>query len=88
MKDVPGENVGTIVSHLKGALLLLANCNCLPTDIVGLINDTFCSAECSEFMDFIKAIYFQHKRKLQTVDPMELLTAAEAKYRTLYRDGK
>merc|ERR1740124_410718 len=39
-------------------------------------------------MDFIKAIYFQHKRKLQTVDPMELLTAAEAKYRTLYRDGK
>ena len=44
MKDVPGENVGVVVSYLKGALLLLGNCGKIPTDVMGLLNDTFCSA--------------------------------------------
>jgi len=88
MKDVPGENVRMIVSYLKGAILLLASCNFLPTGTSRLLNDTFCLSECSEFTDFMKAIYFQHKRKLQTVDPVELLTVAEVEYRTLYRNGK
>ena len=39
MKDVPGENVGTVVSYLKGALLLLQNCAAIPTDAMGLLND-------------------------------------------------
>jgi len=41
MKDIPGENVGVIISYLKGALLLLHNCNKMPTDVMELLNDTF-----------------------------------------------
>jgi len=37
LKDVPDENVGTLVSYLKGALMLLQNCSDLPIDTVGLI---------------------------------------------------
>ena len=58
MKDVPGENVGAIVSYLKGALLLLANCNCLSTDTVRLLNDTFYLAECDKFTN-LKAPKFE-----------------------------
>ena len=83
-----GENVGRIVSYLKGALLLLANCSFLPTDTAGLLNVPLCSAECSKFTDFMKATYFQYRCKLQTLDPMELLTIAEAEYRMIYRNGK
>ena len=39
MKDIPGKNVGIITSYLKGVILLLDNCNSLPTDILGLLND-------------------------------------------------
>ena len=88
MKDVPGENVGVIVSYLKGALLLLGNCGKLPTDVIGLFNDTFYSAQCEDFTDYIKAIHFAHKRRLEVMDPMKFLGIAEAEYRSLYRYGK
>ena len=29
IKDVPDENISTIASYLKGAMLLLKNCTCL-----------------------------------------------------------
>ena len=48
-KDIPGENIGTLVSYLIGSLLLLKNCAELPTDIIGLLNDIMCSAECNDF---------------------------------------
>ena len=35
MRDVPGENVGTVVSYLKGPLALLQNCTAIPTDAIG-----------------------------------------------------
>jgi len=41
MKDVAGENVGTIVSYLKRALVLLSNCKCLPTDMMGFLTISF-----------------------------------------------
>ena len=88
MKDVPGENVGLIGSYLKGALLLLGNYGKLPTDIIGLLNDTFCSAGCEEFTDYVKAIHFAHKRKLDIMNLMKFLGLAEAEYRSLYRYGK
>ena len=49
MKDVAGENVGTVVSYLKGALLLLQNCSGLPTDTMELINNTMVSADYAEY---------------------------------------
>jgi len=88
MKDVPGENVGTIVSYLKGALSLLGNCNKIPTDVMEVLNDTFCSAACDDFTDYMKAIYFSHKRRTQVIHHMKFLHLAEGGYRTLYRNGK
>ena len=88
MKDIPGENIDTLVSYLKGSLLLLKNCGELPTDIIGLLNDIMCSAECNDFKEYMKAIYFDHKRRIKVVDPLEYLKLAESEYRTLYRKGK
>ena len=45
MKDVPGENVGTVVSYLKGELLLLQNFSAIPTNIMGLLNDVMASTD-------------------------------------------
>ena len=44
MKDIPGENVDTLVLYIKGSLLLLKNCTEIPTDIINLLNDIICSA--------------------------------------------
>ena len=88
MKDVPGENVGTVVSYLKGALLLLQNCSAIPTDAMGLLNDVMSSADCSEFTNYMQSIYFASKRTGTVGDYMEYLDVAEAEYRTLYRKGK
>ena len=88
MKDVPGENVGTVVSYLKGALLLLQNCSAILTNAMGLLNDVMLSADCSDFTSYMKSIYFASKRTGTVGDYMEYLDAAEAEYRTLYRKGK
>ena len=45
MKDVPGKKVGTVVSYLKGDLLLLQNCSAISTDTMGLLNDVMSSAD-------------------------------------------
>ena len=88
MKDVPGENVGTVVSYLKGALLLLQNCGAIPTNTMGLLNDLMPSADCLEFTEYMKSIYFASKRINTIRDYMAYLNCAEGKYRTLYRKGK
>ena len=56
MKDVLGENVETIVSYLKGSLIMLANYNKLPTDTMDLLKDIFCSADCDKFMAFMPSV--------------------------------
>lgn len=88
MKDVPGENFGTIVSYLKGDLLLLSNYKKMPTDVMGLLNDTIYSAGCEDFTAYMKAIYFNHTRKTEVMEPMKFLTIVEGGYRTLYRNVK
>ena len=88
MKDVPGENVGTVVSYLKGALLLLQNCGAIPTDAMGLLNDVMSSADCKDFTDYMKSIYFASKRTNTVGEYMKYLDEAEGEYRTLYRKGK
>ena len=47
-----------------------------------------CSAECTEFKKYIKAIYFDHKKTIKVVDPLNYLKLAESEYRTLYRKIK
>ena len=78
MKDIPGENVGVIVSYLKEVLLLLQNVNKIPTDVMRLLNNTFCSTACENFTDFMKNVYFSYKRKTQVIDPMKFLSLVES----------
>ena len=62
-KDIPGENVSTVVSYLKGALMILNNCDKLRTDTIGLLEDTICLAECNESIEFMSIVYIKHKIK-------------------------
>jgi len=84
IKDVLGGNFGIIVLYLRGSLLLFGNCNKLPTDTIGLLNDTFTSVARTGFTEYIKAVYFIHKRGSMLIEQMEFLTLPESKYRTLY----
>ena len=88
LKDIPGENVCTAVSYLKGALMLLHNCTGLPTDTMGLLNDTMGLADCEDFTGFMNSVYFDHKRKTRVITHQEYLRLAKSEYRTLYRLGK
>ena len=63
LKDMPGENVATAVSHLKGSLMMLQNCDAIPTDTIFLLNNIKTSANCSELTEYMKMIYFALKRK-------------------------
>ena len=60
--EVPGENVRTVVSYVKGALLLLQNCVAVPTETMGIINNVMISAKYDEFTDYMTSIYFVLKR--------------------------
>lgn len=88
MKDVAGENVETVVSYLKGVLLLLNNCFTIPTDVMELLNDVMVSADCAEFVNYMKSIYFVAKNNSLDNGYMECLDIAEAEYRIMYRRGK
>ena len=88
MKDVTGENVGIIISFLKGALLLLGNCGKLPTNTMGILKDTFCSAEWEEFTALMTSVYLEYKRKTNVIDYMEHHTLTKREYRTLYGKQK
>ena len=88
LKDLPGENVCTAVSYLKGALLLLKNTSVLPTDTMGLMNDIMESADCDDFSGFMNSVYFDHKKKTRVIAHQEFLRLAEVEYRTRYRIGK
>ena len=80
--------MGTVVSYLKGAVMLLQNCTVLPTDLVGLLNDIMLSAENTDFTSFMKSVYFDDKRKTRVIGFTEHLNLAEAEYRNIYRAGK
>ena len=88
MKDVPGNNVETISSYLKGVLLILSNCNKMPTNVMRLLNNTFCSVACDNFTDFMKNMYFSHKQNTRVITPIRFISLAELEYRMLYRNGK
>jgi len=56
MKDVPGENVGTVISYLKETLLLFQNFAAIPTYAMEILNDVMSSADCSKFTDYMQSI--------------------------------
>ena len=80
--------MGTIVSYIKGALFLFSNRVEIPTDIMVLLRNTFCSTECDDFTTFMSNVYFNHKRKIHEIECLEYITLADKEYRTLYRKQK
>ena len=84
MKDIAGNNVGAIISYLKGSLILLANCNMLHTNTMGFLRDTFRSAKSNKFTAFTTSAYFSYI-KTNVIDYMEYVTLAAGEYMTLYR---
>ena len=86
LKDIPGENAATAVSYLKGALMLLQNCEAVPTDTLGLLDQIITSADYDEFTKYIKRIYFTSKRNrsVPASSFTSYLNMAESEYRTLY----
>lgn len=88
LKDVPGENVCTAVSYLKGVLMLLYIFSGLPIDMMRLLNDILVSADCSEFSGFMSSVYYDHKRKTRVINHHEYLRLVEVEYRTLDRNQK
>ena len=88
MKDIVGEHVGTVVSYLKGVVMLLQNCTMLLMDLINLLNDLMISAENTDFTSFMKSVYFDHKRKMKVIDSIEYLNLDEVEYHTLYCRNK
>ena len=78
-----GDNVSTVVSYLKGTVLLLQNFTDLPTDLIGLLHEIIASAKNEDFAAFIKALYFNHKMKTKEVSYATFLNHVESKYRTM-----
>ena len=89
LKDAPKKKGLTAVSYLKEALVLLQNCDAIPTNTMELINDIMTSADCDEFTEYMKSIYFASKRKKILLASFTCyLNTAESEYRTLYRARK
>jgi len=71
--------MGTIVSYLKGALLLLSNCKKISMDAMGLLNGRFCSTVCDNFTYFMKNVYIIHNQKLKEINAMQFLSLVDSK---------
>ena len=58
-----GENARIMASYLKGALMILQNCDGLPTDTIVLLKNSMCSAEYNELSELMKILSINHKQK-------------------------
>ena len=70
--------------------MLLQNCEAVPTDTLGLLDQIITSADYDEFTKYIKRIYFTSKRN-RSVPASSFtgyLNTAEPEHRTLYRARK
>ena len=75
------DNLGTVVSYLKGVLLILQNYGAVLTDVMIL-------ADCEDFISYMKLIYFVSKRYSSRSGYIEYLDSAETYYRILYQKGR
>ena len=84
MKDIKGENVGTVVSYLKDTLLLLKNCKEIPADTHVLLSDIMTSVSNNKLCGYMKSIYYEQKCSRSTFDFVSYLKTTASEYRTLY----
>ena len=87
MKDVSGEIVKTVVSYLKGALILLLNYGKVPMCGLGILRNIFYSVEYDGITIFMGSTHFEHKHQTNMTNFREYLTLTKSEYRMLYRKG-
>ena len=68
------------VSYLKGAIMLLQNCDKIPTDTMCLLNNVMTLVDCDEFTKYMKIIYFTSKRNKHLTTYTFYLNTAEPEY--------
>ena len=78
LKDILGDNVISVMSNLKGILMLLRSCSKLSTSTMCVLKDAVCSALCDEFSGSVPSVYFDHKRNTQIIEHNKRLQLAKS----------
>jgi len=56
--------------------------------MIGILNNIFCSAACPRLIEYMKNMYFSHKRGTLVNTPLKFFWLTEMEYRTIYRHSK
>ena len=88
LKDIPGENVGTAISQMRGALLRLKALDKIPNDIVDKILDTMQTSSVDKFNRFFENISFQLRLSPSSYSAEDILHLAEKTHREFVASGE
>ena len=86
--DIEGENVGTAISQMRGALLRLKALDKEPNDIVDKILDTMQTSSVEKFNRFFENISFQLRLNPTAYNAEDILHLAEKTHREFVASGE
>ena len=86
--DIQGENVGTAISQMRGALLRLRALDKEPNDIVDKILNTMQTSSVEKFNRFFENISFQLRLTPNAYDADDILHLAEKTHREFVASGE
>ena len=86
--DIQGENVGTAISQMRGALLRLKALDKVPNDIVDKILDTMQTSSVEKFNRFFENISFQLRLTPNAYNAEDILHLAEKTHREFVASGE
>jgi len=87
LTDIPGENVQTATSFLRGAAEHLSNNDGLPSDYLELVAIALKKCSTKEFTDYITSIFLNHEQGIKKMTLDSFLTDADNKYTALTSRG-
>lgn len=93
IKDYPGEDIGTVVGHIRGAVTRLRMCNMLPPNIDHIVLGILQTASSFKFCQFFAALHSRQEadRLLggsSTLSTDHLLSLAVSQYTDLLEQGR
>lgn len=88
LTDIKGENVGTAISQMRGALVRLKALDKVPNDIVEKILDTMQTSSVDKFNRFFEAISFQLRLQPEKYKAEDILHLAETTHREFVASGE
>ena len=86
--DIQGENVGTAISQMRGALLRLKALDKVPNDIVDKILNTMQTSSVEKFNRFFENISFQLRLTPNSYTAEDILHLAEKTHREFVASGE